>query len=161
MFKKKLLLYWPSFASVSSCSATLRSVDLAFVAFETILHVLPWSDRCLASRRAPALPNYWLLLVIFTCEHQALRETLKINVPVNFFLARGHAIFQGGRTKYSTLIYKSTLADCCFRPCRVFDLRPVSYLEHWKIYHFSVNCHIDKVVFATFFSTCVVYASTK
>ena len=63
MFKKKLLLYWPSFASVSSCSATLRSVDLAFVAFETILHVLPWSDRCLASRRAPALPNYWLLLV--------------------------------------------------------------------------------------------------
>ena len=63
MFKKKLLLYWPSFASVSSCSAILRSVDLAFVAFETILHVLPWSDRCLASQRAPALPNYWLLLV--------------------------------------------------------------------------------------------------
>ena len=71
MFKKKLLPYWPkSFASISSCSATRRSVDLAFVAFETILHVLPWSDRCLLclasrNRRAPALPNHWLLLVLF------------------------------------------------------------------------------------------------
>ena len=37
------------------------------------------------------------------------------SVPVNFFLARGHAIFQGGRIKYSTVIYKSTLAYCCFR----------------------------------------------
>ena len=35
------------------------------------------------------------------------------------FLARGHAIFQGGRTKYSTLIYKSTLAVCHFRQCSV------------------------------------------
>ena len=53
----------------SSCSATRRSVDLAFVAFESILHVLTWSDRCLLclasrNRRAPALPNHWLLLVI-------------------------------------------------------------------------------------------------
>ena len=39
--------------------------------------------------------------------------------PVHFFLARGHAIFQGGHTKYSTLIYKSTLANCRFRLCRV------------------------------------------
>ena len=36
------------------------------------------------------------------------------SVPVNFFLARGHAIFQGVHTKYSTLIYESTLADCRF-----------------------------------------------
>ena len=42
-----------------------------------------------------------------------------ISVPVNFVLTRGHAIFQGGHTKYSTLIYKSTLADCRFRQCRV------------------------------------------
>ena len=41
------------------------------------------------------------------------------SVPLNFFLAKGHAIFQGVRTKYSTLIYKSTLAYCRFRPCRV------------------------------------------
>ena len=48
----------------------------------------------------------------------------------SIFWARGHAIFQGGCTKYSTLIYKIILTDCCFRPCWVFDLRPVSYLEH-------------------------------
>ena len=41
------------------------------------------------------------------------------SVPVNFFLPRGHAIFQGGRTKYSTLIYMSILADCRFHLCRV------------------------------------------
>ena len=41
------------------------------------------------------------------------------SVPVNFFLPRGHAIFQGGCTKYSTLIYKSNSADCHFRPCWV------------------------------------------
>ena len=38
------------------------------------------------------------------------------------FLARGHAIFQGGRTKYSTLSYlstKSTLADCRLHQFRV------------------------------------------
>ena len=46
------------------------------------------------------------------------------------FWERGHAIFQGDCTKYSTLIYKIILTDCCFRPCRVFDLRPVSYQEH-------------------------------
>ena len=56
---------------MSSCSATRRSVDLAFVAFESILHVLSWSDRCLLclasrNRRAPALANHWLLLVYFS-----------------------------------------------------------------------------------------------
>ena len=48
-----------------------------------------------------------------------LVTTVPISVSVNFFLTRGHAIFQGGRTKYSTLIYKSTLDDCRFRHCRV------------------------------------------
>ena len=35
------------------------------------------------------------------------------------FWARGHAIFQGGRTKYSTLIYKSTLVYYRFPLCQV------------------------------------------
>ena len=87
-FKKKLLPYWPSFASISSCSATRRSVDLAFVAFESILHVLPWSDRCLLclasrNRRAPALPNHWLLLVFNIFPRISLH--CKLIVPVQYW----------------------------------------------------------------------------
>ena len=48
-----------------------------------------------------------------------LKIEAQSSVPVNFFSARGHAFFQGGRTKYSTLIYKSTLANCRFRLCWV------------------------------------------
>ena len=44
-----------------------------------------------------------------------------------FFLSRGHAIFLGGRTKYSTSIYHGSGRGCR----RDFDPRPVSYLEHW------------------------------
>ena len=48
-----------------------------------------------------------------------LVTTVLISVPVNFFLARGHANFSGGHTKYSALIYESTLANCHFRQCWV------------------------------------------
>ena len=41
------------------------------------------------------------------------------SVPVNFFWQGVMQFFRGGHTKYSTLIYKSTLADCRFRQCRV------------------------------------------
>ena len=36
------------------------------------------------------------------------------SVLVNFFLARGRAIFQGDRTKYNSLIYKSTFSLLSF-----------------------------------------------
>ena len=43
-------------------------------------------------------------------------KSMCLQCSSKFFLARGHAIFQGGHIKYSTVIYKTTLAYCCF--CR-------------------------------------------
>ena len=65
------------------------------------------------------------------------------SLPVNFFWQGVMQCFGrggGGRTKYSTLIYKSTLADGHFCQCQVrywmpsvFELSPASYLEHWAV----------------------------
>ena len=70
---------------------------------------------------------YFWQNILYNQVHDAVSQLI--------FLARGHAIFQGGHTKYSALIYKSTLADLVRigsgSGCRpVFDPRPVSYLEH-------------------------------
>ena len=52
-------------------------------------------------------------------DHKVRIRTAMSVFRLIFFWAGGHAIFQGGRTKYSTLIYRSTLADCRFRQCQV------------------------------------------
>ena len=74
---KKILHYWPSFASGSSSSATQRSADLAFVAFESILHVLPWSDRCLLCLRDSLRPTL-LADSLQKVNHSSVKFNLKL-----------------------------------------------------------------------------------
>lgn len=62
-----------------------------------------------------------------------IKRLLCFSVSVIFFLARGHAVFHGGCTKYSTLIYQSILADCCFRQCRVMKQLPLGFWPETRL----------------------------